>query len=113
MNEQDFTEDMRSLARQVAQMLAGKTPYDRALILHQAQEIWDVLREERLGREGALRADEDAMFMDMTAAWVGAVWQELPPSSPVEVLQLLSELKRNAQFDRLTLDLDVDAPDES
>jgi hypothetical protein len=26
MNEAEFTEDMRILARQVAQMLAGKTP---------------------------------------------------------------------------------------
>ncbi len=92
MNEQDFSEDMRTLARQVAQMLTGKTPDERALILHQAQEIWDTLREEKLSREGALRADEDDTFMDMTAAWIGAVWEELPPSSRVEVLQLLSEL---------------------
>jgi hypothetical protein len=107
MNEQDFTEDMRTLAREVAQMLAGKTPYERALILHQAQEVWDTLREERLGREGALQASADDTFMDMTAAWVSAVCQEMPPSSRVDVLQLLSELQKNAQFDRLTLDVDI------
>ncbi len=107
MNEQDFTEDLRTLARQVAQMLAGKTPSERALILHQAQEIWDALREEKLRREGALRADEDDTFMHMTAAWVGAVWQELPLSSRDEVLQLLSELQKNARFDRLTSDVEI------
>jgi hypothetical protein len=77
------------------------------LILHQAQVVWDALRGERLGREEALRVDEDDTFMDMTAAWVGAVWQELPPSSHVEVLQLLSELQKNARFDRLTSDVKI------
>src|SRR4028118_2201265 len=101
MNEQDFSEDIKTLARQVAQMLAVKTPYERALILHQAQEIWDQMREEKLGLEHARRADADETFTDMTAAWVGAVVQELPPSSRIEVLQLLSELQKNARFDRL------------
>jgi hypothetical protein len=109
MNEQHFTEDIKTLARHVAQMLAGKTSYERALILHQAQEIWDELREERLGPEGARRADAGETFMDMTSAWVGAVVQELPPSSQTEVLQLLSELRKNARFDRLTGDLDFES----
>ena len=102
MNEQDFTRDMKTLARQVAQMLAGKTPNERAIILHQAQVIWDTMREEKLGREG--RNDS---FMDMTATWMSAVLQELPTSSQSEVLQLLSELRENAQFDRLTHDIDI------
>jgi hypothetical protein len=89
-------------------MLADKTPDERALILHQAQEIWDGIRQETLGPEGATRADTGETFMDMTAAWVGAVVQELPPSSRIEVLQLLSELQRNARFDRLAGDLDIE-----
>jgi hypothetical protein len=45
--------------------------------------------------------------MDMTATWMSAVLQELPTSSQSEVLQLLSELRENAQFDRLTHDIDI------
>jgi hypothetical protein len=108
MNEQDFTEDIKALARQVAQMLAGKTPYERSLMLHQAQEIWDDIREEKLGPEGARQADADETLMDMTAAWVGAMVQDLPPPSQIEVLQLLRELQKNARFDRLTGDLDIE-----
>ncbi len=64
----------------MAQVLAGKTPYECALISHQAQEIWDKMRQEKLGHERARQAhahqmDADETFVDMTAAWVGAVVQ--------------------------------------
>jgi hypothetical protein len=108
MNEAEFTEQMRTMAQQVAQMLADKTPYERSLILHQAQAVWDTLREEKLGVQGARQADEQETFMDATAACMGAILQELPLQSRIEVMQLISQLQQNAIVYCLTQGLDLE-----
>lgn len=66
MNQDDFTQDIQDKARQIAALLSTSTPYERSLVLHEAQFLWDEEQAARLGVERVLESEAQ----DDVAAYV-------------------------------------------
>lgn len=64
MNQDDFTQDIQDKARQIAALLSAATPYERSLILHEAQFLCD---EEQAARLSIKRVPESEAHDDVVA----------------------------------------------
>ena len=96
MNQDDFTDDIQDKARQITALLSRSTPYERSLVLHEAQFLWD---EEQVARVLEEEARDDMAALE--AAYVGRLLQNLSPQAREHVVAIIEGLSNNARLSRL------------
>jgi hypothetical protein len=105
MSHHDFTAEIHARAQHVANHLNALTPYERSLVLHEAQAIWDERAANRAGEAlDQVEADNEATEIAATAAWIGARLHTLSPQTRAELVQLIEGLSNDARLERLMED---------
>ncbi len=94
MNQDDFTQGIRDKARQIAALLSAATPYERSLILHEVQFLWDEEQAARLGIERVLESEAGDDVAALEAAYIGRLMQNLAPPAREHVVALLEGLSK-------------------
>lgn len=100
MNEVEFTQMVQDKAVQVADLLGALTPYERALIWHEAEAIWQERQEQREGETTSQNFEREAA-LDGVCLWLVEVFRELLPEGRRAVLALAERLADEEQFLRL------------
>lgn len=109
MNQDDFTQDIRDKVRQIAALLSHSTPYERSLVLHEAQAQWDEEQAARMGINRVLEGEAQDDVAALEAAYVGRLMQNLAPPAREHVVALIEGLSNHARLSWLIGDeFDVD-----
>ena len=101
MDEDRLAEELRSLARQFAPIVVGKSPCEIARILLLAHRRWAQVQKEYLQDQGAQDADVHEKFTRAADDLTAAILEQLPPSTHDHVMQLFHEIREKSRFDRL------------
>ena len=104
MNQDDFTHDVQEKAHQIAALLSTSTPYERSLILHEAQAQWDEEQAARLGGGRVLESEAREDVAALEAVYVGRLMQNLSPQAREHVVALIEGLSNHARLSRLVGD---------
>ena len=99
MNESDFEGRIKMRACEVVDALEGLTPYERALVLHQAEIMWSELETLTPAQLADREAQDDADAV--LAAWMGAVLQRLGPVAAKRLIGLARDLDNEARLERM------------
>ena len=90
-----FKNHIQERGQHVANYLNTLTPYERSLVLSEAQRIWDDRRE---GRPQPYEADDSVFFL---GHWLSQVFTRLSPAAQAYVIEMVQEIDNTERFERL------------
>lgn len=105
MDAHELNGRLKPKATHVANYLNPLTPYERALVLHQAEIIW---AERRRGGPDPAEQESDARLL--TGQWLANMVQRLSLDDLDQLIDMAQRLDEGAsRFSRLTEELDISA----